>query len=502
MKRLLMIVLMISSIFVLSACINDPGPVDCASNPEHEDCVIIDECEENPLLPQCNIVYTFEDSYDMLDIDNQEQDDFATLTSLMNNLINNNQSLFEFSYVFDFENFYSAGVNSTNGLSREDLIGYTNPGNVLLSGIEVIHMSIPNEISNFAFNPTQDEYVEGEVVEATLYEDYLGKSSIYVNENSFQYTYEVEMIESPEIQVSLYQMTLVVDGDRLIYEVINLNDFEEDSFDYFYLIYDSEVGYVVKDIKYYNQSLNYYENTVDLNNNTAETKQINLGAYQQYSYSSFDFDEQSFVQKITTKSQIGTLYEISRYSYYNGLEEVVSLIESAEKVDGSFIPTDYQLSYNIAYLENWDIAYGNYLIANNEEVAYISSMDAYSISVPYKVTTLLFNQLPVESEFLSPYDGLAFSEISYTNIVSDFNVVSAMINPVYYDNNVITVEGIEYDVRTELVGLFTSDIPDIVSTHILDVMIVDVIYFTGDELLIDIIDCDLDPDNELCPDIE
>jgi len=293
-------------------------------------------------------------------------------------------------------------------------------------------------------------------------------------------------------------MTLVIDENRLVYELINLNNFEEDDFEYFYLIYDSEVGYVVKELTYYNQDFNYYENTVDLNNNTVETKQINLGTFQQFAYSSFDFEEQSYVQKMTTKSQSGRIYEVSRYSYYDGLEEVVSLIESSEMMEGSFVPTNYQLSYNVAYLENWDIAYGNYLVNNNEEVAYVTSMDTYSISVPYKLTALSLDQIPIESEFDSPYDGLLFNHISYTDFISEFNVISAMSNPIYYDENVITVEGVEFDIRTELLDLFVSDIPQVVSTRILDDMIVDEILFTGDELLTNSVDCDLDPDNELC----
>jgi len=312
--------------------------------------------------------------------------------------------------------------------------------------------------------------------------------------------YEVEAVDAPGVILSYYEMTLVVtDTNRLVLELIEYTTTVEEDFDFSYLIYDSEVGYVVKDLKYYDESLVFFENTVDINEKTAEMKEINLGGYHTYTYALYDNENQTYYKKINSRSQIGNYYEVNKISFFDELHEMVSVTEYSELVADTYVPNNYHMIYNISYLNEWDIVYEDYLIKNNSELAYVSQGDIDSIAYSYMGTALDYNQLPSESEFTTPFSGLSFNDVLYSELLSQLNDTKAMTNPVYYDENYATVKGVSYDIRTELLDLFVSDLPQIVFNNVMEHMILDDITFGGEDVLIDIIDCDETPEHHLCP---
>jgi len=309
--------LLVAGIMALAGCKTvDPVDVDCTLNPEHEDCAEVDFCELHPDDATCNMMYTFEDSYDLLDIENDQVDDFETVFNLMNNLVSVSSELFDVAKDNQFASFYSNRVNSDTGLTEEELNNYSYPKDILLAGIDKVNFSITSEVSHFEINFEDDVFVEDAVIEALITEDYNGRSRIMVNENSFHYMYEVEAVNTPGEIVSYYEMTVVItERNRLVVEFVEFNTSEDGEFDLSYLIYDSEVGYIMKDLKYYNESLVFFEDKVDLNENTAEMKEINLGGYRTYTYSMYDNDDEFYYRKTNTQSQIGNYYEMNKISF-------------------------------------------------------------------------------------------------------------------------------------------------------------------------------------------
>jgi len=501
MKKLITMLLLVAGIMALAGCKTvDPVDVDCTLNPEHEDCAEVDFCELHPDDATCNMMYTFEDSYDLLDIENDQVDDFETVFNLMNNLVSVSSELFDVAKDNQFASFYSNRVNSDTGLTEEELNNYSYPKDILLAGIDKVNFSITSEVSHFEINFEDDVFVEDAVIEALITEYYNGRSRIMVNENSFHYMYEVEAVNTPGEIVSYYEMTVVItERNRLVVEFVEFNTSEDGEFDLSYLIYDSEVGYIMKDLKYYNESLVFFEDKVDLNENTAEMKEINLGGYRTYTYSMYDNDDEFYYRKTNTQSQIGNYYEMNKISFLDEFHEMVSLEQVSEFVTDTYVPSNYHLSYNISYLSGWDIVYQDYLIKNNSKLAYVSSGGINSIAHSFMVAEMDFDQFPLENEFTTPYSGLVFSGITYAELVSEMNSLSAMTNPVYYDQNIATVEGVTYNIQTDLLDLFISDLPQIVNNRIMDNMFLDDISFGGEDALIDLIDCDVTPEHRLCP---
>ena len=123
MKKVMTFLLVLIGIMVLAACgpdVNDD--VDCTVTPEHEDCTIAVDCELNPDDPICNIVYTFEDSYELLDIENENYDSFEDMSVMISDILLNNSELFAFTDDYEFDQFYSNQVNSSEGLTQEELL--------------------------------------------------------------------------------------------------------------------------------------------------------------------------------------------------------------------------------------------------------------------------------------------------------------------------------------------------------------------------------------------
>ena len=501
MKKWITFVLLFSVLIVLSACkpVN-PDDVNCLVTPEHEDCVEIDPCDENPDLPECNIVYTYEDTYDLLEFDNDQVDDFDTVFNMMNNLVNVSVDLYNVGGEFEFFNFYNTQVNSAEGLTKEELIGYQHPEDILLKGIDAINFSVSGEVSRFSIYLQDGDFVESEFAEQDLPNDYLGRSYLTVNEDGFQYIYEMINKNEPDDVVSYYELTLRIVSNRLVFEHVKYADVQDQGFDYSYIIYDSKVGFVVKDLRFYNENLFYYENQVDLENRTAESKQINLGGYRTYQYSRFDYDEGIAYTKFQSRSRINQHFVVDEVSFYDGYNEVVSLTKSFELVLTGHIPTEYQLNYNIAYLNDWDAVHGDYLVKNNNEIAFITTKGAQTVSVIGLDVEQLFDDMPSESDLTDPYNGITFSEVSYDDLAYEMNRIYAMDAVVYYEDNIASVEDVDYDIRTDLLDLFLSDLPQIVYDNVTDHMIVDQIIFGGEDELIELIDCEVTPEHELCPD--
>lgn len=501
MKKIISGFMVVLVVVLFSACgPKDDPTVNCDENPEHEDCLTIIDCDETPEHPTCNIVYSFEDSYDVLDFENDEVDEFEDLLTIMSNFLINNAALFSYSDDYLFNQFFTANANSGEGISRQKIALYEQNDDILLDSIENIHISIPNEVSSFAFNPTDDDYIEGTEVDAVLYEDYTGTSSIFVNDDGFKYKYEVELTSSPGTIVSLYDISVAVTpDDRLVYELSAFSNVNEESFDYLYILYDSKVGYVIKDLRYYNENLYYFDNKVDINSNTSELIEIDLGGYRTFTYSLFDISEDLYYKKGLTVSQIGKRYVNDKVSFYNGLEEVAAIERFLELVDTGHLPTSYNLTYNIMYLNDWDIVYEDYLVKNNAELAFVSTKDLDSVSTPFMLVNQTLTEFPTETELLNPYNGITFDHIDYQDFSNEINRIYALDIPVLYEQNMASVKGIDYDIRTDLLDLFTSDLPTLISDRILEQMIVSEISFLGEDGLIAIVDCEIDPDNTLCP---
>lgn len=500
MKKLVTVLLLVVGIVVMTGCKTvDPVDVDCVLNPEHEDCAEVPFCERYPDDESCNVVYTYQDTYEILDMENDQVDDFETVFLSINALVNASSKVYDVREEQRFEDFYIGQVNSGSGLTKEELEDYQHPNDILLAGIDRINFSIASEVSHFEVNLDEDEeFVEDVVLEDLIAENYLGRSNVYANEDGFHYMYEVELLDSPGEIVAYYEMTLVLtEENRLVFEIVDYSRSLVAGFDYIYILYDSEVGYVVKDLKNYNDSLTFFESKVDLNLNTVEVKDINLGGYRTSTYSLYD--NEFYYEKNNVKSQIGDDYESNKIAFYNEFDEMISVVEGSEKIGETYVATNYSVLYNIEYVSDWDIVYEDYLIKNNDKIAYVSTRDIYSLSNTYMQVQLDFEQLPLENEYSTPFEELSFTGISYSEMIDALNSLKQMTNPVYYDENIATIKGVTYDIRTDLLDLLLSDLPQIVYDNMSDSMIVDEILFGGEETLIDLIDCEVTPDHSLCP---
>ena len=153
MKKIITIILLVVGMLAMAGCkTDDPVEVDCTLNPDHEDCINVDFCELNPDDPTCNIIYTFEDSYAELDFENDQVDDFQTIYSMMIGLVDESSALFDVAKRDLFYDFYAEQSNSDFGLTKEQLLNYNYPNDVLLAGLEQLDFSITSEVAHFEIN--------------------------------------------------------------------------------------------------------------------------------------------------------------------------------------------------------------------------------------------------------------------------------------------------------------------------------------------------------------